>query len=52
MSEQETVAEMLRITGRNTGDFMDQVAIHVEKLEAEILQLKNKIKELEESKNE
>jgi len=44
-----TVAEMLRITGNNTALFMTQIAEHIDKLEEEVVQLKNRIKELEES---
>ena len=44
-----SVAEMLRITGGNTALFMNQFAEHLDKLEAEIVQLKHKIQELEES---
>ena len=45
-----TVPEMLRITGGNTAAFMDQVAEHIDKLEAEIVQLRHRIQELEESR--
>lgn len=43
------VAEMLRVTGNNTAIFMGQVAEHIDKLEAEIVQLQQRVKELEES---
>lgn len=46
---QPTVVEMLRITGNNTAAFMDQIALHVEKLEAEVVRLRERVKELEES---
>ena len=42
-----SVAEMLRVTGGNTALFMEQVAAHVDKLEEAIVQLKNRIEELE-----
>lgn len=42
-----SVAEMLRITGGNTAQFMEQVAAHVDKLEQEVLQLQQRIAELE-----
>jgi hypothetical protein len=38
---------MLRMTGENTSQFMEQVALHLEKLEAEIDQLGQRIQELE-----
>ena len=44
-----TVAEMLRVTGANTAEFMKQVAEHIDKLEAEVVQLTQRVKELEES---
>jgi hypothetical protein len=47
-----SVAEMLRITGQNTAQFMEQVAIHVDKLEAEVLQLQNRVAELEQKGKE
>jgi len=53
MSEQienkVTVAEMLRTTGANTAEFMAQVAAHIDKLEESIVQLTNRITELEAS---
>jgi phage shock protein A len=42
-----SVAEMLRITGGNTEAFMGQVAEHVDKLEAEIVKLRERVAELE-----
>ena len=42
-----SVSDMLRITGGNTAAFMDQVADHIDKLEAEVLQLQNRVAELE-----
>ena len=50
MSNEESrpsVGQMLRITGTNTATFMEQVAEHVEKLEAEVAQLGQRITELE-----
>ncbi len=37
------IAEMLRVTGNNTAMFMEQVALHIEKLEAENAELKRKL---------
>lgn len=42
-----SVAEMLRITGANTAAFMEEIAKHIDKLEAEVLQLQTRVKELE-----
>ena len=42
-----SVAEMLRITGANTAAFMDHIAEHVEKLEAEVVTLSKRVAELE-----
>jgi cell division protein FtsB len=44
-----SVAQMLRVTGNNTAVFMEQVAEHIDKLEAEIVKLTQRVKELEES---
>ncbi len=41
------MADMLRITGANTAAFMEHVAGHVDKLEQEIVQLQNRVAELE-----
>ena len=46
-----SVSEMLRITGGNTARFMEQVAAHIDKLEASIVQLQNRIAELENNEN-
>jgi uncharacterized protein YceH (UPF0502 family) len=42
-----TVADMLRMTGANTAEFMKQVAEHIDKLESEIVQLRQRVEELE-----
>ena len=44
-----TVAGMLRVTAGNTAAFMEQVAEHIDKLEAEIVKLQQRVTELEES---
>lgn len=46
-----SVAEMLRVTGGNTAAFMDHVAEHVEKLEAEVVRLTARVNELEGARN-
>ena len=42
-----SVGQMLRVTGVNTATFMEQVAVHVEKLEAEVAKLAQRVTELE-----
>lgn len=46
-----TVSEMLRVTGENTAAFMQHIADHVDKLEASVLQLQQRIAELEGTQN-
>lgn len=43
----QSVAEMLRKTSSNTATFMEHVAVHIDKLEQEVLQLQNRVAELE-----
>ena len=45
--QQVSVADMLRTTGENTQNFMIQIAQHIEKLEAEVLRLQQRVTELE-----
>lgn len=47
-----TIPEMLRITGGNTAQFMEQVALHIEKLESEVARLTQRITELEASQDD
>ena len=42
-----SVSDMLRITGNNTAEFMEQVAAHLDNLEAAIVQLQQRVVELE-----
>lgn len=42
-----SVPAMLRVTGGNTATFMEQVAQHIEKLEAEVARLSQRVTELE-----
>jgi hypothetical protein len=46
-TKQPRVIELLRITGKNTAEFMDRVADHIQRLEVEIENLQNRIIELE-----
>lgn len=43
----KSVSEMLRATGINTADFMQQVAAHVEFLEMEVSRLQERVTQLE-----
>jgi hypothetical protein len=42
-----TLPQMLRITGANTNQFMEQVALHVEQLEMEVARLTELVTKLE-----
>jgi len=42
-----SVPTMLRITGANTSQFMEQVAAHIEQLEMEVARLTERVSELE-----
>ena len=42
-----SIPDMLRVTGQNQALFMEQVAQHMDKLEAELAQAKARIVELE-----
>ena len=46
-----SIPEMLRLTGGNTAQFMEQVALHIEKLEAEVDRLAHRVRELESTQN-
>lgn len=47
-----TVPQMLRMTGGNTAQFMEQVALHVEKLEMEVARLTELVDKLERKTND
>lgn len=42
-----TIPQMLRVTGGNTAQFMEQVALHIEKLEEEVIRLRSRVEDLE-----
>lgn len=46
-----SISQMLKLTGENTAIFMEQVAIHVDKLEQTVLELQQRIAELEGTQN-
>lgn len=43
----KSVSDMLRATGLNTAQFMQQVAAHVEFLEMEVVRLQDRVTQLE-----
>jgi hypothetical protein len=47
-----TVSEMVRMTVNNSADFMLQIADHIDKLEKTIIELGDRISELESKQNE
>jgi hypothetical protein len=46
-----TVGEMIRLTSANTSEFMTQIADHIDILEERVVQLTNRITELESVQN-
>ena len=48
---QPSVSQILRMTGVNTSQFMEQVALHLERLEAEVTRLSQRVQELEGAQN-
>lgn len=49
--ELPSVPEMLRVTGTNNAAFMEQIALHIEKLESEVIKLRQRVAELEVGQN-
>jgi hypothetical protein len=48
---QVSVPEMVRLTASNSLEFMTQIADHIDKLEQHVVQLTNRINELESVQN-
>ena len=46
-----TVSQMVRLTGSNTVQFMEQVAGHIEKLEMEVARLQERVAQFESVEN-
>jgi hypothetical protein len=46
-----TVSQMVRLTGSNTVQFMEQVANHIEKLEMEVARLQERVTQFESVEN-
>jgi len=52
MMEQEIrISDMLRQTGENYSQFMQQVANHIDKIESQVISLEQRILELEEAQD-
>jgi len=52
MMEQEIrISDMLRQTGENYSQFMQQVANHIDKIEIQVISLEQRILELEEAQD-
>ena len=52
MMEQEIkISDMLRQTGENYSQFMQQVATHIDKIESQVIRLEQRILELEEAQD-
>ena len=47
-----SVSNMVRLTAENSGKFWSEVAEHIERLEATVVSLNNKISELESKSDE
>ena len=48
---QPTVVQMLRMTGTNTANFLNQIAEHIEMLEQQVAEARKRIEELESKQN-
>jgi hypothetical protein len=46
-----SVSEMLKLTGSNTADFMERVAMHIDELENRVRLLQARVTELESQSN-
>ena len=52
MMEQEIrISDMLRQTGDNYSQFMQQVANHIDKIESQVISLEQRVLELEEAQD-
>lgn len=47
--QNKKVSDMIRETANNQNEFLQQIANHIDKLESDVLQLHQRITELEES---
>ena len=51
MEQEIRISDMLRQTGENYSQFMQQVANHIDKIESQVIRLEQRILELEEAHN-
>jgi exonuclease VII small subunit len=49
MEQEIKISDMLRQTGENYSQFMQQVANHIDKIESQVIRLEQRILELEEA---
>jgi len=47
-----SVSEMIRMTGANTATFMEQVAEHIDKLEAKVAELTKRVEDYEKAQDD
>ena len=47
MEQEIRISDMLRQTGDNYSQFMQQVANHIDKMESQVIQLEKRVMELE-----
>ena len=48
---QPTVVQMIRMTGANTANFLEQIAEHIEMLQQKVAEATKRIEELESKQN-
>lgn len=46
-----SVSQMIRMTAANTADFMEQIALHLDKLEAQVVDLQVRLEKYEANAN-
>jgi exonuclease VII small subunit len=51
MEQEIRISDMLRQTGENYSQFMQQVANHIDKIESQVIGLEQRILELEEAQD-
>ena len=51
MEQEIKISDMLRQTGENYSQFMQQVANHIDKIESQVISLEQRILELEEAQD-
>jgi exonuclease VII small subunit len=51
MEQEMRISDMLRQTGENYSQFMQQVANHIDKIESQVIRLEQRILELEEAQD-